>query len=454
MKTKTTTTTILLILCTLILGQLTVSFGSQPLFRKGYTPFYIDFFGGEKPQQYPVKHTTTLHKDDKSSPVESQKGLSVNVQVLNNDQSERPSYPKTGEPYLLRFYIVEVPVTMNEVEDKTIALHLYLNDGELVFQDEWPLSELLDGVLDQDKDKDKERQVVSDSKPEENFPYGGQMVLVKSGNFQMGDEYGDLFEDCQPRHPVQLTYDYYMGKTEVTFEAYDAYCRETGKEKPSADRLEYKEGEWVKGKDMGRGSRPVIHVSWYDAAAYCNWLSEKEGLAKAYDGKGNLLDTNGRPTRDITQVEGYRLPTEAEWEYAARGGHKSTQDYPFAGHTDMGYVGWYAYNSGEKEYAGLWEPAFVEELDMKTHEVGQKMPNELGLYDMSGNVWEWCHDGYGRYTFETRFNPIGLENASTKVLRGGSWYSYAEYCRVANRNHSPRDNKSFGIGFRVVRTGH
>src|SRR6056297_804541 len=447
---KTKNGTFLLVLCAFFLGLSTVALGSTPWLKDSYTPFYIDFFGKEKQNQYSVEQIQSLQTLQKAEDANQRKtdddlsnGFAMQIQILETNQT----ISETDEPYLLRFYILEVPVKTNPADtDETIALCLYSNNGEIVFKDEWHLSELLDGLMD------KKREFKSDSRPGKNFPYARQMVLVKAGDFRMGDVYGDLFEECKPLHPVTLTYDYYMGKTEVTFDAYDDYCRETRKEKPPSYRVEYIEGEWFRGQDMGRGSRPVIHVSWYDAIAYCNWLSEKEGLAKAYDTEGNILDINGKPTTDITQVQGYRLPTEAEWEYAARGGHKNTQDYPFAGHTEISAVGWYVHNSGEKEFTGIWEPAFVEQLNMKSQEVGLKTPNELGLYDMCGNVWEWCHDGYGSYTVERQGNPMGFELASDKVLRGGSWYAYADYCRVANRNHSQRDNKSFGIGFRLVRT--
>src|SRR6056297_3391837 len=234
--------------------------------------------------------------------------------------------------------------------------------------------------------------------PGRNVP---DQVLVKAGTFQMGDEHGDLWSACRPVHTVKLTYEYYIGKTEVTFNQYDAYCEATGKSKPDDE-------------GWGRGNRPVINVSWNEAIKYCNWLSEKEGLSKAYDSEGNLLDKNGRQTTDITQVEGYRLLTEAEWEYAARGGHKSTSDYKYAGGNNLYELGWYRNNSTGK-----------------TQEVGQKSPNELGIYDMSGNVWDWCYDWYDSeyYDKSPRENPTGPNSASGRVARGGSWRGYAEVCR-------------------------
>ncbi|HPV96005.1 MAG TPA: SUMF1/EgtB/PvdO family nonheme iron enzyme, partial [Thermotogota bacterium] len=134
-------------------------------------------------------------------------------------------------------------------------------------------------------------------------------ILVRGGSFQMGNTRDDIRgeKNEKPAHEVTLNYDFWIWKYEVTFSEYDVYCQRTGKSKPD-------DNGW------GRISRPVINVSWYDAIEYCNWLSEQAGIKKAYDSQGNLLDQNGRVTTDITKVEGYRLPTEAEWEYAARGG--------------------------------------------------------------------------------------------------------------------------------------
>ena len=276
------------------------------------------------------------------------------------------------------------------------------------------------------------------------------MVLVEAGTFQMGDEHGDLWSGCRPVHTVILTNDYYIGKTEVTFNEYDAYCEAAGLEKPS----DYSS---VKGGYMGRGNKPVINLSWYDAIAYCNWLSEQEGLAKAYDSDGNLLDKNGQQTTDITQVEGYRLPTEAEWEYAARGGHKSTEDYKYPGSNVLDEVGWYWKNSGVKILEGAYDDCDNDTMKANkngTQKVGQKVPNELGLYDMGGNVLEWCQDymGIEYYNESPTENPVNLNSSPYRVLRGGSWGDDAICCRVARRSAAGPSDNVVGRGLRVART--
>ena len=252
----------------------------------------------------------------------------------------------------------------------------------------------------------------------------GDMVLVKSGVFMMG---GTGQSDGKPVHEVLFTYDFYIGKYETTFREYDRFCEESNRSKPSNEN-------WT------RDNRPVINVSWNDAIAYCNWLSEKAGLPKAYDGSGNLLNEKGEITVDIRRVKGYRLPTEAEWEYAARGGHKGGETFTYAGSNDLDEVGFYSENSGLHGFKS-------------TQEVGKKKPNALGLYDMSGNVWEWCHDWYGEtYLKEQHENPVGPASSSRRVGRGGGWYSDAVGCRVAYRySGSPTDSRS-SLGFRIART--
>ena len=153
---------------------------------------------------------------------------------------------------------------------------------------------------------------------------------------------------------------------------------------------------------------PVENVSWNDVQKFIKKLNAKTG--------GH-----------------FRLPTEAEWEYAARGGAKS-RGYKYAGSNDAGSVGWYSNNSGAK-----------------THPVGQKKPNELGLYDMSGNVWEWCQDWKGSYSSSAQTNPKGPSSGSYRVDRGGSWSDGARHVRVANRDYSSPSYLLNSLGFRLVR---
>ena len=234
----------------------------------------------------------------------------------------------------------------------------------------------------------------------------------------MGD---DSLENASPSHQAFITYDFYIGKYETTFDEYDAFCEATGRSKPD---------DWGR----GRGSRPVINVTWWDAIDYCNWLSDKEKLPKAYDSNGNLLDKDGMITTDPSKVVGYRLPTEAEWEFAARGGNKS-RGYQYAGSSTVGDVAWYNSNSGNK-----------------TQEVCKKAPNELGIYDMSGNVFELCSDWYGDYSTSAQTNPYNSTAGSYRVFRGGSCYSTAMFARVVFRVYGSPTYPTYDLGFRICRT--
>ena len=254
------------------------------------------------------------------------------------------------------------------------------------------------------------------------------MVLIPGGEFDMGDVLGDREKHDETVHAVHVD-DFYLGKTELTFAEYDAFCSAVGKPCPV-------DSSW------GRGTRPVMHVSWYDAVAYCNWLSEQQNLGKVYTILGDSVIADWR-------ADGYRLPTEAEWEYAARQGGQNLRfghGKYFADPAELNIDG---RNLDKRRYATAGENR------RRTLPVGSFAPNSLGLYDMSGNVWEWCWDWYGLDYYETGVsrNPCGPETGLERVLRGGSWKSGAEGARLAFRGISGPMYKGGGGGFRVARRG-
>lgn len=246
------------------------------------------------------------------------------------------------------------------------------------------------------------------------------MVLVERGSFIMGDVLGGGTSNEKPTHEVDITYDFYICKHEVTFDEYDAFCEATERSKPS-------DSTW------GRGQRPVINVSWWDAIAYCNWLSEKEGLPKAYNKEGNLLAKDGNTSTELPEVFGYRLPTEAEWEYAAKGG-KNSDPFAFSGSDEADEVAWYSYNSQDR-----------------TQQVCKLKPNSLGIFDLSGNVREWCSDKYIGYSSSAKINSF-VQNGRDRVARGGSWSDVAMFTRVAVRGYFSPSSTFNDLGFRIART--
>ncbi len=222
-------------------------------------------------------------------------------------------------------------------------------------------------------------------------------IHIDGAYYQMGDEFDEGGgDDERPVHTVQIN-SYSISRTEITFEQYDKFCNATGRNRPS-------DNGW------GRGNRPVINVTWDDAVAFCTWAGTQLG-------------------RKV------RLPTEAEWEYAARAGLPNIR---FAGTNRYDQINdyfWYNLNSGDK-----------------TNPVGQKLPNAFGLYDMSGNVLEWCSDWYERsyYNVSPVKNPQGPATGVYRVLRGGAYMVGLGGCRVATRNSMlPETHYNF-MGFRVV----
>ncbi len=246
------------------------------------------------------------------------------------------------------------------------------------------------------------------------------MVLVEPGSFLMGSKNG--YENEQPVHPVSISRPFFISVYELTFEEYDLFCEDTLRAR-------------LDDRGWGRGNQPVIHEDWNDAVAYCNWLSQKAGYTPCYTGKGKL-------TACDFSADGYRLPTEAEWEFAARGGANS-QGFEFAGGDDPDEVAWYASNSNDQ-----------------THPVGEKLPNELGLYDMCGNIFEWCWDWFeqGYYAVSPEIDPPGppaLQDAKPweliRARRGGSWREDAINIRSCVRSFDSI-NYAGDNGFRLVRT--
>ena len=217
-----------------------------------------------------------------------------------------------------------------------------------------------------------------------------EMVAVKGGTFTMGatsEQGSDAYVWEKPTHKVTLS-DYMIGKTEVTQELWQAVMGSNPSE--------------FKGDKL-----PVECVSYEDCEKFIEKLKSLTG-------------------------QDFRLPTEAEWEYAARGGNKS-KGFKYSGSNDIGSVAWYTSTTN----------------DSGTKPVATKSPNELGLYDMSGNVWEWCYDYYDDYSSGSQTNPKGPSSGSIRVVRGGGWSGDARYCRVSLRGDYP-DSRDYFLGLRLA----
>lgn len=221
-------------------------------------------------------------------------------------------------------------------------------------------------------------------------------VLVTGGTFRMGSE--DGYSDERPVHTVEVK-SFYMSATEVTLEQYDAFCDAIGRPEPN-------DSGW------GRGQMPVSNVGWEEATAYCRWLSQQLGME-------------------------LQLPTEAQYEFAARGGIQG-HGYRYSGSNYLDDVGW-----------------FVGNAQGRPHRVGSRMPNELGIYDLSGNVWEWCSDWYhssyvGAPASDSSWEDQDM-NTPYHVVKGGSWNSSSYNCRVSVRNDGTSTGWVNSAGFRLVK---
>ena len=235
-----------------------------------------------------------------------------------------------------------------------------------------------------------------------------EFVLIPAGTFQMGSNKDDKDADDDeiPRHPVRITKPFYLGKYEVTRGQFRKFAAETG----------FDSKEWLSPGFEQTDDHPVVNVSWNDAVKYCEWLNGKKDGYK------------------------YRLPTEAEWEYACRAG--STTRYCFGDDADR-----------LAQYGNIGGKADGFEY---TAPVGSFKRNAWGLYDLHGNVWEWCSDGYNAGYYKTLSvdtptdDPPGVDGASSRVLRGGSWSDSPRFCRSAHRFRFTPEHRFSTLGFRLA----
>lgn len=230
------------------------------------------------------------------------------------------------------------------------------------------------------------------------------LAFVEGGSFMMGSPAGTGEGDERPQHKVTLS-SYKISKYEITNEQFAAFLTAKGNQQENGVK-------WYQGSDIsqqgktftpkkGREKFPVVFVTWNGANAYAKWV-------------------------------GGRIPTEAEWEFAARGGNKS-KGYTYSGSNNINDVGWYVGNSGGR-----------------LHAVGEKKANELGIHDMSGNIWEWTADWYGSYTKDAKTNPKGAASGANRVRRGASAFCTMANTRSANRSNRTPDGVRHNLGFRVV----
>jgi len=273
------------------------------------------------------------------------------------------------------------------------------------------------------------------------------MIFVEKGWFITGNDSFSAGVDLDeiPSHTVNITYDYYIDENEVTNKELCKFLNEMdirndgnyGKThlidiQITDSMILIKNDTYL--VDDGYEDYPAVHINWLGAIYYANWLSRKAGLPEAYDAEGNFLDKEGKRTEDITEVKGYRLPTEMEWEYAALGTNKS-KEYLYSGSDDINEIAVYLRNSNK------------ELMPVKT-----KAPNSIGIYDMSGNVCELCYDIHVPYTKNEVTNWFVTSSATNKkrIIKGGSFKSSDFDCRIKDRDFINQQNSLKTVGFRLV----
>ena len=367
--------------------------------------------------------------------------------VKHGEKLAEPSMPtREGHAFLGWYTSNDEGLTLGEIayDFDTVAtgdVHLYAKWHEHTYSEDWT------------KDATHHWHAstcghdITDSKAEHNFvnevcticeysriPEG--FVLIPAGTFKMGSEKG--YSDNKPVHEVTITKPFYMGKYEVTQAEYEKYCI-YGEDNPSST---YGDGN----------NYPAYYVNWYDALVYCNKRSIAEGLTPCYsisastdpEDWGDVPTSSNGTWNSVVcdwNANGYRLPAEAEWEYAARAGDNTVDSLTYSGTSDVNKLGDYAW--------------YKDNSNSTTHEVGTKLPNAFGLYDMSGNVREWCWN-WKTSSYDTEkeggSDPTGTSAGSYRVFRGGGWYNcYSDGCAVSIRYYNYPYNRYYYVGFRVVR---
>jgi formylglycine-generating enzyme required for sulfatase activity len=250
---------------------------------------------------------------------------------------------------------------------------------------------------------------------------GMTLKLIPAGTFLMGSPEGEGYGDERPRHEVAISRPFYLGIYPVT---QGQYARLMG-ENPSYFAATGGGKAKVAGMDTSRF--PVERVSWYDSVQFCNALSRAEGLAPYYKFQGEQVE--------IVGGDGFRLPTEAEWEYACRAGTSTPYGFE-GGEEELGRYAWFDKNSGGR-----------------THAVGEASANTFGLHDLHGNVWEWVWDGYepDYYRRSPQIDPVCPAPVTLRVFRGGCWDGGGGFCRSALRNVLDPAYRDYSLGFRVAR---